>query len=286
MKLRVIVLKIVILQSLTRNFKLETLNPQLKMILTDTHTHLYSEEFENDRIDMIQRAIDVGVSRFFVPSIDSSYTQKMYDLEAQFPENIFLMMGLHPCYVKPETYQDELAYVETELAKRKFYAIGEIGVDMYWDKTTLKIQQDAFQRQIQLAKKYKLAINIHCREAFDEVFQVLESEKATDLFGIFHCFTGDFDQAQRAIDLNMKLGIGGVATFKNGKIDQFLNQIDLKHIVLETDSPYLAPVPHRGKRNESSYTKLVAEKLAQIYQLPIAEIARITTENSKTIFGI
>ena len=255
------------------------------MILTDTHTHLYSEEFENDRAKMIQRAIDAGVSRFFVPSIDSSYTQKMYDLEAQFPQNIFLMMGLHPTYVK-ENYLEELAHVEIELTKKKFYAIGEIGIDLFWDKTTLGIQQIAFQRQIQLAKKYKLAINIHCRDAFDEVFEVLDSEKATDLFGIFHCFTGNFGQAKRAIDLNMKLGIGGVATFKNGKIDQFLNEIDLKHIVLETDSPYLAPVPFRGKRNESSYTKLVAEKLAQIYQLPIEEIARITTENSKAIFGI
>jgi TatD DNase family protein len=256
------------------------------MTLTDTHTHLYSEEFDQDRTEMIQRAINAGVSRFFVPSIDSGCTQKMYDLEAQFPGNIFLMMGLHPCYVNPETYQQELAHVETELAKKKFYAIGEIGVDMYWDKTTLKIQQEAFRHQIQLAKKYKLAINIHCRDAFDEVFEVLDSEKATDLFGIFHCFTGDFGQAKRAIDLNMKLGIGGVATFKNGKIDQFLNEIDLQHIVLETDSPYLAPAPFRGKRNESSYTKLVAEKLSQIYQLPIEEIARITTENSKAIFGI
>lgn len=235
---------------------------------------------------MIQRAIDAGVSRFFVPSIDSGYTQKMYDLESQFPENIFLMMGLHPCYVKPETYQQELAHVEAELAKKKFYAIGEIGVDMYWDKTTLKIQQEAFKHQIRLAKKYKLAINIHCREAFDEVFEVLDGEKSADLFGIFHCFAGDFSQAQRAINLNMKLGIGGVATFKNGKIDQFLNEIDLKHIVLETDSPYLAPFPFRGKRNESSYTKLVAEKLSQIYQLPIEVIAQITTENSKAIFGI
>ncbi len=256
------------------------------MNLTDTHTHLYSEEFDQDRTEMIQRAIDAGVSRFFVPSIDSNYTQKMYDLENQFPQNIFLMMGLHPCYVKPETYEQELAHVEIELTRKKFYAIGEIGVDMYWDKTTLKIQQEAFQRQIQLAKKYKLAINIHCREAFDEVFEVLDSERATDLFGIFHCFTGDFGQAKRAIDLNMKLGIGGVATFKNGKIDQFLNEIDLKHIVLETDSPYLAPVPFRGKRNESSYTKLVAEKLSQIYQLPIEGIAQITTENSKQVFGI
>jgi TatD DNase family protein len=256
------------------------------MILTDTHTHLYSEEFDNDRTEMIQRAINAGVSRFFVPSIDSAYTQQMYGLEAQFPEHIYLMMGLHPCYVKPETYLEELAHVETELSKRKFQAIGEIGIDLFWDKTTLAIQQEAFQRQIQLAKKYQLAINIHCRDAFEEVFEVLESEKADDLFGIFHCFTGDFLQAQRAISLNMKLGIGGVATFKNGKIDQFLKDIDLKHIVLETDSPYLAPVPYRGKRNESSYTLLVAEKLAQIYELPIAEIARITTENAKTVFGI
>jgi TatD DNase family protein len=255
------------------------------MIFTDTHTHLYSEEFDQDRNEMIQRAINAGVSRFFVPSIDSNYTQKMYDLEGQFPKNIFLMMGLHPTYVK-ENYLEELAYVEAELAKKKFYAVGEIGIDLFWDKTFLKQQQHAFQHQIQLAKKYKLAINIHCRDAFDEVFEVLESERATDLFGIFHCFTGDFDQAKRAIDLNMKLGIGGVATFKNGKIDQFLHEIDLQQIVLETDSPYLAPVPFRGKRNESSYTKLVAEKLATIYQLPLEEIARITTENSKAIFGI
>ena len=256
------------------------------MIFTDTHTHLYSEEFETDRTEIIQRAISAGVSRFFVPSIDSTYTSKMYALEAQFPQNIFLMMGLHPCYVKPESYEAELAHVETELSKRKFQAIGEIGIDLYWDKTTLAIQQEAFRRQIQLAKKYQLGINIHCRDAFDEVFEVLESEKSDDLFGIFHCFTGDFQQAQRAINLNMKLGIGGVATFKNGKIDQFLKEIDLQYIVLETDSPYLAPVPYRGKRNESSYTVLVAEKLAQIYELPVSEIARITTENSKAVFGI
>jgi TatD DNase family protein len=256
-----------------------------KMILTDTHTHLYSEEFDQDRNEMIQRAIQQGVSRFFVPSIDSNYTAKMYELETQYPENIFLMMGLHPTYVK-ENYLEELAHVESELAKKKFYAVGEIGIDLFWDKTFLKEQQHAFQHQIQLAKKYNLGINIHCRDAFEEVFEVLESEKATNLFGIFHCFTGDFAQAQRAIDLNMKLGIGGVATFKNGKIDQFLNEIELKHIVLETDSPYLAPVPYRGKRNESSYTRLVADKLASLYQLPVEEIARITTENSIAIFGI
>ena len=255
------------------------------MTLTDTHTHLYSEEFDADRNEMIERAIQKGVSRFFVPSIDSSYTQKMYDLEKQFPDNVFLMMGLHPTYVK-ENYLEELAHVERELEKRKFKAIGEIGIDLFWDKTFLKQQQYAFQYQIQLAKKYKLAINIHCRDAFDEVFEVLESEKAEDLFGIFHCFTGDLGQAQRAISLGMKLGIGGVSTFKNGKIDQFLNEIDLENIVLETDSPYLAPVPYRGKRNESSYTYLVAEKLASIYEVTIEEIAQVTTENSKKIFGI
>lgn len=255
------------------------------MTLTDTHTHLYSEEFDQDRTEMITRAIAAGVTRFFVPSIDSEYTQKMYDLEKEFPENIHLMMGLHPCYVK-ENYEQELAHVEAELKKRKFLAIGEIGIDLYWDKTTLAIQQTAFRRQIQLAKQYKLPINIHCREAFDEIFEVLETEKSADLFGIFHCFSGTYEQALQAISYNMKLGIGGVVTFKNGKIDQFLNQIDIKHIVLETDSPYLAPVPYRGKRNESSYTKLVAEKLALIYELPVEEVARITTENSKAIFGI
>lgn len=255
------------------------------MTLTDTHTHLYSEEFADDRDAMMQRAFDAGVTRLFVPSIDSSYTQQMYELEKQYPENVFLMMGLHPTYVK-ENYLEELAHVERELASRKFTAVGEIGIDLYWDKTRLAEQQHAFKHQIQLAKKYGLAINIHCRDAFNEVFEVLESEKGDDLFGIFHCFTGDFEQAQQAISYNMKLGIGGVATFKNGKIDQFLADIDLKHIVLETDSPYLAPVPHRGKRNESSYTLLVAEKLADIYGLSVAEIAEITTRNSKEVYGI
>jgi TatD DNase family protein len=255
------------------------------MTFTDTHTHLYSEEFDQDRTDMIQRSINAGVTRMFVPSIDSKYTQKMYDLESQFPDNIYLMMGLHPCYVK-ENYLNELAHVANELSKRKFTAIGEIGIDLFWDKSFLKQQQEVFKYQIQLAKKYKLGINIHCRDAFDEVFEVLESEKSNDLFGIFHCFTGNFEKAKQAINLGMKLGIGGVATFKNGKIDQFLSKIDLQHIVLETDAPYLAPVPYRGKRNESSYTILVAQKLAEIYNLPIAEIARITTENSKAIFGV
>ena len=255
------------------------------MILTDTHTHLYSEEFDVDRDEMIQRAIQNGVKRFFLPSIDSSSTEKMVDLEKKYPDNIFLMMGLHPCYVK-ENYEAEISFVEHQLQQRKFTAIGEIGIDLYWDKTTLEIQKKAFKHQIQLAKKYKLPIVIHCRESFDEIFEVLESEKSDDLFGIFHCFSGTFDQAQRAISYNMKLGIGGVVTFKNGKIDQFLHEIDLKHIVLETDSPYLAPVPFRGKRNESAYIINVLEKLATIYPNSKDEIALITTQNSKDIFGI
>jgi TatD DNase family protein len=256
-----------------------------KTILTDTHTHLYSEEFDHDRNEMIQRAIDAGVSRFFIPAIDSTCTESMYDLEKNHPENVFLMMGLHPTYVK-ENYEEELEHVTNELAKRKFYAVGEIGIDLYWDKTHLPQQQIAFRKQIQLAKQYKLPIVIHCREAFDEIFEILEEEKSEDLFGIFHCFSGTYEQALQAISYNMKLGIGGVVTFKNGKIDQFLNQIDLRHIVLETDSPYLAPIPFRGKRNESSYLINVAAKLAQIYKLSEEEIAAITTENSKVIFGI
>ena len=253
------------------------------MSLIDTHSHLYSSEFDSDRDEMIQNAISKGVSKLFIPSIDASYTQKMYNLEKQYPENVFLMMGLHPCYVK-ENYLEELQHVETELAKRKFSAIGEIGIDLYWDKTTLDIQKKAFQYQIQLAKKYKLPINIHGRDAFDEIFEVLELEKSDDLFGIFHCFSGDYEQALKAISYNMKLGIGGVVTFKNGKIDQFLHQIAIENIVLETDSPYLAPAPFRGKRNESAYVTLVAEKLSGIYNLPVEEVARITTNNALSVF--
>ncbi len=255
------------------------------MTITDTHTHLYSEEFDIDRDEMMQRALNAGVTRFFIPAIDSNYIQKMYALEANYPENVFLMMGLHPTYVK-DNYLDELQMVEQQLASRKFYAIGEIGIDLYWDKTHLKEQQIAFRRQIQLAKKYKLPIVIHCRDAFDEIFEILEEEKSADLFGIFHCFSGTHKQALQAISYNMKLGIGGVVTFKNGKIDQFINQIDLSHIVLETDSPYLAPLPFRGKRNESSYIVNVVDKLASLYRLPSQEIAIQTTENSKAIFGI
>lgn len=254
-------------------------------MITDTHTHLYSEQFNDDRKAMIQRAKDAGVTRFFIPAIDSTYTEKMFTLEKENPDNVFLMMGLHPTSVK-ENYKEELAHVKKWIDKKQFYAIGEIGIDLYWDKTFLTQQQEAFKTQIQWAKENKMPINIHCRNAFDEVFEVLESEKSDDLRGIFHCFTGTLEQAKQALSYNMKLGIGGVATFKNGKIDTFLNQIDIKHIVLETDAPYLAPTPFRGKRNESAYLTNVVDKLVDIYGFSYNEIAEITTQNSKDVFGI
>jgi TatD DNase family protein len=255
------------------------------MILTDTHTHLYSEAFEEDQDAMIKRALEANVKRFFVPAIDSTYTAAMLELQKKYPEHVFLMSGLHPTHVK-ENFKDELEHVEELLKNHTYVAVGEIGIDLYWDKTTLGIQQEAFKYQIQLAKQHRLPIVIHCRDAFDEVFDVLESEKGDDLYGIFHCFTGDIEQAKQAISYNMKLGIGGVVTFKNGKIDQFLNQIDIKHIVLETDAPYLAPKPFRGKRNETAYITKVVDKLAEIYNLSIEDITKITTENSKAVFKI
>ncbi|MGY0408026.1 MAG: TatD family hydrolase [Polaribacter sp.] len=254
-------------------------------MITDTHTHLYSDQFDEDRKAMIERAKKAGISRFFIPAIDASYTQRMLDLEAEYPYDVYLMMGLHPTSVK-ENYLDELAHVRKWIDKKEFYAIGEIGIDLYWDKTFLTQQQEAFRTQIKWAKEKKLPIVIHCRDAFDEIFEVLETEKSDDLRGIFHCFTGTKEQAEKAISYNMKLGIGGVATFKNGKIDTFLNEIELQQIVLETDSPYLAPTPYRGKRNESAYLTNVIDKLVTIYGVSFKEIAEITTQNSKDVFGV
>ena len=253
--------------------------------MIDTHTHLYSEEFDEDRKEMIERALNKGVSKFYLPAINSETHQKMLDLEEQYPTQIFSMMGLHPCYVKPETWEKELKLVEKYLGERKFPAIGEIGIDLYWDQSTLNIQVKAFEQQIDWAIEKDLPIVIHTRSSFDEVFEVLDRKKHSKLRGIFHCFSGDLEQAKRAIDLGFILGIGGVVTFKNGKIDQFLHEIPLDKIVLETDSPYLAPVPHRGKRNESSYLDLVVGKLVNIYNLDFSEIERITTENAERMFG-
>ncbi len=252
--------------------------------MIDTHTHLYAEEFDHDRGEAIKRAIDKGVNKFFLPAIDSESHEKMLALETEFPEQIHAMMGLHPCYVKPESWEKELSIVENFLNKRKFCAIGEIGIDLYWDKSTLDIQIKAFEWQIDQAIERDLPIVIHSRESFDEIFEVLERKKHPKLRGIFHCFSGDLQQAQQAIALGFALGIGGVVTFKNGKIDQFLKEISLEHIVLETDSPYLAPVPFRGKRNESAYLDLVLGKLVDLYQMDFKTIEKMTSENALRIF--
>lgn len=253
--------------------------------MIDTHTHLYSDQFDGDRDEMIQRALNKGVFKFYLPAIDSSTHEKMLNLEAQYPDKITAMMGLHPCSVNPETWEMEIATVKNYLIRRNFAAIGEIGIDLYWDKSTLDIQIKAFEQQIDWAIERDLPIVIHTRESFDETFEVLERKKHPKLRGIFHCFSGNLEQAKRAVDLNFILGIGGVVTFKNGKIDQFMHEIPLDKIVLETDSPYLAPVPHRGKRNESSYIDLVAGKLVDIYKKDFAEIDRITTQNAEKMFA-
>lgn len=253
--------------------------------MIDTHTHLYSEEFDNDFSEMYNRALDKGVSKFFLPAIDSSTHKKMLDLEARFPDTICAMMGLHPCSVKTESWEAELQIVKDYLDQRKFCAIGEIGIDLYWDKSTLEIQRKAFEKQINWAIDLDLPIVIHSRESFDEIFEILEKMKHPKLRGIFHCFSGNLEQAQQAVDLNFLLGIGGVVTFKNGKIDHFLSEIPIEHIVLETDAPYLAPVPFRGKRNESAYLELIVGKLVDTYQLDFSTIDRITTENAKRIFN-
>ena len=252
----------------------------------DTHTHLYSESFKDDRDEMIERAFQASIDAFVLPAIDSTYTEAMWDLKEKYPESMHLMSGLHPTHVDPKTINAEMNHIKKELANNKYCAVGEIGIDLYWDSSTKELQKTIFADQIQLAKQYDLPIVIHCRDAFDEVFEVLEAEKSETLRGIFHCFTGTLEHAKRAIEFNLLLGIGGVVTFKNGKIDQFLNEIPLEHIVLETDAPYLAPTPFRGKRNESSYLIQVAQKLADIYNIPIEQVAEQTTKNAKKLFKL
>ena len=254
------------------------------MKLIDTHTHLYVEQFDKDRDDQVKTAISNGITKFFLPAIDKSYTERMLSLKLKYPENIFLMTGLHPTHVN-DRYNEELNHVRENLDTSDFCAIGEIGIDLYWDKTNLLNQQKVFNQQILWAIEYDLPIVIHCREAFDEVFEILQEHKNAKLRGIFHCFTGTIHQAKQAINLNMKLGIGGVVTFKNGKIDKFIRDIPIDSIVLETDSPYIAPVPHRGKRNESNYLLLIAQKVAECYNVPLEYIAKKTTETANAVFN-
>ena len=257
------------------------------MKFIDTHTHLYSEQFNEDRTLVVQNAIDVGVDTILLPNISSQYTEGMLDLCAEFPNNCYPMMGLHPCDVSEENYKHEIAHVEEELETGKYTAVGEIGLDLHWDKSTLEIQKKAFIHQIKLAKKYKLPIAIHVRDSFTEAIEIIEELNDKNLRGVFHCFTGSNEDAERVINLGeFYLGIGGVLTFKNSGLDKTIVKIDLQHLILETDSPYLAPVPFRGKRNESKYIVNIAEKLAEVHQISIEKVAEITTENAKKLFGL
>ncbi|MCB9202734.1 MAG: TatD family hydrolase [Flavobacteriales bacterium] len=251
--------------------------------MVDTHCHLYVEEFDGDLDEVIDKSGRKGVKEFWLPAVDSSYHLKMNEIKEKYFPKIKLMVGLHPTYVKEETYQKELDLVERELEKNDYIAIGEIGIDLYWDKTTLEIQKKAFVHQIRLAKRKKLPIVIHARESYDEIFEVLEKENSEELKGIFHCFTGTYEQALKIIDFGFLLGIGGVVTFKNGKIDQFLHKIPLEKIVLETDSPYLAPVPFRGKRNSPEYLEFVVGKLSDLYGVSREFIIEVTHNNAQKL---
>jgi TatD DNase family protein len=253
------------------------------MQFIDTHTHLYAEEFNSDREALIKKAMDNGVQKFYLPNIDSGSIDGMLELEKNYPRNCFAMMGLHPCSVNA-TVNDELAVVKKWLEQRSFVGIGEIGIDLYWDKTFFEEQKTAFITQIQWALNYNYPIVIHCREAFDPIYDILCSFKRLPK-GIFHCFSGNLEQANKIIDLgNFKLGIGGVVTFKNSGLDKVVEQLDLEHLVLETDAPYLAPIPFRGKRNEPVYLLEVAKKIAQLKGIGSEELGKITTANAQFIF--
>ncbi|HWY98716.1 MAG TPA: TatD family hydrolase [Bacteroidia bacterium] len=255
------------------------------MQLTDTHTHLFATEFDADRAEMINRAIEKGITRFFLPNIDTESIAPMLAMCDAFHDKCFPMMGLHPCSVLAN-YEEQLAVIKEWLSNDKFYAVGEIGIDLYHDVTYAEQQKLAFRKQIEWAKDADLPIVIHCRNSFNEVMEIVSDMKDSRLKGIFHCFSGTLEDAQRILALgDFMLGIGGVVTYKNSTLPQVLSQIPLEHIVLETDSPYLTPVPFRGKRNESAYVYYVAEKLAEIYKLPIEKIAEITTQNSIKVFG-
>lgn len=257
------------------------------MKFIDTHTHLFLKQFSGDIDSVIENAIASGVSKMFLPNISSSTTKAMMELCRKYPKNCFPMMGLHPCDVKKESLEKELLHVEGMLEKNKFIAVGEIGLDLYWDKTNLDIQKEAFETQIKLAKKHQLPIVIHVRESFNEAIEIVEKLNDDSLSGVFHCFTGDVGDAKRITDLgNFYLGIGGVLTFKNAGVDKTIKEIDLKHLILETDSPYLTPTPFRGKRNESKYILNIAQKLAEVKGVSLEEIAEITNKNANNLFKI
>jgi len=255
------------------------------MQFIDTHSHLYLSEFDNDRDEVINRAFREGIEKICLPNIDTRSIKPMMDLVNKYPGFCFPMIGLHPTSVR-KNYRDILKKVQEFLLKEKFIAIGEIGIDLYWDNTCKEEQMKAFREQIVLAIDNHLPVVIHIRESFDEVFRILDEFKPDYPKGIFHSFTGNIDQAHRAIAMGFKLGIGGIVTFKNSELDKVVKNIDPKHIVLETDSPYLAPVPKRGKRNESSYLVYTAQKIAELHNITIEKIADITTQNAIKIFNL
>jgi len=255
------------------------------MHLIDTHAHIYSDQFDADLSDMMERAAQNGVQRIILPNVDSSSTPRLWNVVNAYPERCFPMMGIHPCSVN-ESVAAELKHVETELATGKYIAVGEIGIDLFWDKTYIKEQIAAFEQQMEWAKELNLPVAIHCRDSFDEIFASVEKVQDGRLRGVLHCFTGNEEQANRTIDLGLYIGLGGVLTFKNSGVADAVKNISMEKILLETDSPYLAPTPYRGKRNESGYTKLVAEKLAEVKGVSLEEIARITTTNAERLFNL
>lgn len=257
------------------------------MLLTDTHAHLYGRQFDTDRNEMLQRALDAGVRRLFLPYIDSETETAFFDLVNQQPDICFPMIGLHPCSVHPDTIEKEITAICKHLNDHKFVAIGEIGIDLYWDKTHQTLQEEIFAQQIDWALEKNLPIAIHSRNAFEPCYSIVKAKQNGKLKGVFHCFGDGLDEAKKVMELGgFYMGIGGVLTYKNSGLDSVLAEIPLEYIVLETDAPYLAPVPHRGKRNESSYLIYVAEHLAKLKGLSIEKIARITTENSIRLFGV
>lgn len=255
------------------------------MFYIDTHTHLFSSQFDNDRHQVVQKAIEQGVEKMLLPNINSKTLEAMHQLCQDFPQHCFPMIGLHPCDVKND-YEEELKIIKSHLDKGKYVAIGEIGIDLYWDKGTLEIQKKAFRQQLKWAKEYDLPVAIHIRKSFDTIFDVLEEVNDQNLRGVFHCFTGSKEQGQKAIEMGFMLGIGGVVTFKNSGLDKVLKELPLEKLLLETDSPYLAPTPYRGQRNESSFITIVAQKLAEIYEVNLEEVAIKTTHNAKTLFNL
>jgi TatD DNase family protein len=251
--------------------------------MIETHAHIYYDPFDNDIDETINRAKEVGVKKIFLPNVDSSSIERMLSLEERYPDYCVAMMGLHPCSVK-ENYEEELDLVTSWLEKRKFVAVGEIGLDLYWDKTFFEQQKHAFQYQMDLAKKHEIPFVIHSRDSNEEVIEILEKNAGDHLKGIFHCFSGTVEQAQRVVDVGMYIGIGGVVTFKNGGLNKVVPDIDLKNIVLETDSPYLTPVPFRGKRNEPSYLTYIVEKIAELKGISVEEVKEVTTQNALNAF--